>query len=49
MLDKLCLSIALAGFLGVSGLLAAGHPGLAIKITNYLFFLLLTGVIYESK
>lgn len=42
------VAAALLGFLVVGGLLAAGHAGFAIKITNYIFFLLLGGIIYEK-
>jgi len=42
------LSISLIGFLFVGLLLLTGHPGIAIKITNYLFFVLLAIIIYEK-
>lgn len=35
---------SLAGFLVVSGLLFTNHPGFAIKLTNYLYSLILLGV-----
>lgn len=48
MIIKSLLAISLLGFLVVGGLLLTNHPGFAIKITNYLFFLLLVGIIYEK-
>jgi len=48
---KFLVAISLLGLLGVGALLLLGHPGFAIKITNYLFFLLAAGValIYISN
>lgn len=48
MIIKSLLKISLLGFLGVGGLLLTNHPGFAIKVTNYLFFLLLVGITYEK-
>lgn len=48
MIIKPLLAISLLGFLGVGGLLLTNHLGFAIKVTNYLFFLLLVGIIYEK-
>lgn len=47
MIIRLLLTTSLLGFLGVGGLLLTNHPGFAIKITNYLFFILFVGIIYE--
>ena len=38
---------ALFGLIGVGILLLTNHWGIAIKITNYMFFVLLLGVVYE--
>lgn len=38
---------SLAGFLLVATLLFTGHPGFALKIANYLYFLLLLGILLE--
>jgi len=42
------MKIALLGFVAVGVLLFTNHWGMAIKITNYLYFLLLGLVIYEK-
>lgn len=42
------LIIPFIGFLLVGLMLLTGHPGFAIKICNYLFFIILVGVIYEK-
>lgn len=42
---KLLLTISLIGFLGIGGLLLTNHPGFAIKISNYLFFVLCLGIV----
>lgn len=47
-IGKILIALGLAGFLGVGILLLLGHPGFAIKITNYIFFVLLVGVAYEA-
>ena len=44
-MGKTIVIVSLAGFLGAGALLLFGHPGFAIKITNYLFFLLTAGVV----
>lgn len=44
-IGKVLIAVSLLGFLGVGALLLLGHPGFAIKITNYLFFLLAAGVV----
>ncbi len=41
------MKIALFGFVAIGALLLANHWGMAIKITNYLFFILLFSVVYE--
>ncbi|MEK7169188.1 MAG: hypothetical protein AAB778_04200 [Patescibacteria group bacterium] len=48
MIIRLLLTIFLLGFLGVGGLLLTNHPGFAIKVTNYLFSIILIDVIYEK-
>ncbi|EKD94492.1 MAG: hypothetical protein ACD_26C00034G0027 [uncultured bacterium] len=45
---KLLVTMSLFGFLCVGGLLLTNHPGFAIRIINYLFFIILIGVIYEK-
>jgi hypothetical protein len=45
MIFKLLITISLSGFLGVGVLLLINHPGFAIKITNYLFFVLCLGIV----
>lgn len=45
MLSKLLLTISILGFFGVGLLLFTNHPGFAIKTSNYLFFILIAGVI----
>ncbi len=47
MLRNLLLLFSLAGFLVVGFLLATNHPGFAIKITNYLYVLLLVSVLWQ--
>jgi hypothetical protein len=47
-IGKIILAVGLTGFLGIGMLLFTNHWGLAIKITNYLYFLLLVGVGYEK-
>lgn len=41
--------ILLGGLLIIGVLLLTGHPGLAIKITNYLFFVMFIIIIYEKN
>jgi len=48
MILKSLLTISLLGFLGVGVLLLTNHPGFAIKVTNYLFFILFAGIVYEK-
>lgn len=45
MIIKLLITISLVGFLGVGVLLLTNHPGFAIKISNYLFFILSLGIV----
>lgn len=47
MFIKLLFVFFLFGFIAVGILLLTNHPGFAIKITNYLFFILFVGIIYE--
>ena len=42
---KLGLLIGLIGFLGVGALLYSGHPGVAIKVINWLFPILFLGTL----
>lgn len=44
MVWRLGIMASFAGFLAIGFLLATGHPGFAIKFTNYLYFLLLVSV-----
>lgn len=47
-MGRILISISLAGFLVAGGLLLTSHWGFAIKIINYLFFVILFGVLYEK-
>lgn len=42
------MKMALFGFVAIGALLLTNHWGMAIKVTNYLYFLLLGLVIYEK-
>ncbi len=46
MLWKLGIAASLVGFLAVGLLLATNHWGFAIKVTNYIFYLLLLSVFW---
>lgn len=48
MILKLFLIVALLGFVGIGILLFTNHPGFAIKICNYLFFVILITLFYEK-
>lgn len=41
------LTILLGGFLIIGVLLLTGHPGVAIKTLNYLFFALLILIVFK--
>ncbi|MFZ5932856.1 MAG: hypothetical protein ACOYT7_02150 [Patescibacteria group bacterium] len=43
---KLGVILALFGLLGVSFLLLTSHPGVAIRISNFVFFVLLLSVLW---
>lgn len=47
MFFKVSLILSLILFLFVGFLLLANHPGIAINITNYVYFLLAAGVVVE--
>ncbi|MFC1625516.1 hypothetical protein ACFL1Q_00540 [Patescibacteria group bacterium] len=47
-IGKVLISVSLLGLVVVGVLLLTNHPGFAIKITNYIFLLLLIGVTYET-
>jgi hypothetical protein len=42
------MKIALLGFVAVGAVLFTNHWGMAIRVTNYLYFFLLGLVIYEK-
>lgn len=44
-LDRVILTISLLGFIVVGFLLFTEHGGFAIKISNYLFFVLCLGIV----
>lgn len=46
-IGKILIAVSLFSFLAVGGLLFSGHGGFAIKITNYIFWVLLAGILYE--
>lgn len=46
---KLGIIITVAGFVVVGILLATDHPGFAIKITSYIYLLLLVTVLLKIK
>lgn len=46
-IGKGLIAVSLLGFLGVGVLLLLGHPGFAIKITNYIYYTLFIGVVFE--
>lgn len=48
MILKPFLIVTLLGFVGVGILLLTNHPGFAIKVTNYLFFVLFAVIVYEK-
>lgn len=48
MFIKLLFVFFLFGFVAVGILLLTNHPGFAIKLCNYLFFILLAGLLYEK-
>lgn len=41
MFEKVGIAASLMSLIFIGFLLAIGHPGIAIKVTNYLYFLLL--------
>lgn len=45
----IAILFAFLGLLGISFLLATGHPGFAEKVTNFVFILLVTGVILKIR
>jgi len=49
MVGRIILGISFLGFLILGLLLAKGHNGLAVKLANGLYFLLLIGVIFLFK
>lgn len=46
---KILLIMFLLGIILISAFLASGHPGLAVKITNYVYIILLIGIIAYEK
>lgn len=48
-IGKYILATSLASFLVVGILLLTGHGGLAIKISNYLFFILCLGILLNYE
>lgn len=49
MISKLLIKISILGFLTIGILLLTSHPGYAIKITNFIFILLLGGMLLYEK
>lgn len=44
---KFLIFFGLMGFVAVGVLLFTNHPGFAIKITNYIYYTLFIGVVFE--
>lgn len=47
-ISKILIGLSFFGFLIIGFLLLTNHPGVAMKIINYIFFLLLAIITYEK-
>ena len=53
MMRKVIGLVPVIGFLGVGGVLATSHPGFAVRVVNYFYFVVFASVLfslaYEKK